>query len=260
MNTKWEDLSLANDFIFGKVMLNQKLCKQLLETILNIRIDRIEYPEEQKAIRMAADAKGVRLDVYVADGQNTVYNIEMQAGDTKELPKRSRYYQGMVDLNLIERGQHYKDLNKCFVIFVCTFDPFDKGRHIYTFENRCAEDLSLIMGDEATKVFLNSAGTMDDVGPELKTFLGYLANGVVADEFTKALDDEVGAVKNNEEWRREYMTLLMRDQQNVEIGEKKQLVSTVKRMLKMGRFSYDEIAEVAGTTKAEVKRIEEEEV
>ena len=62
-----------------------------------MEIDHIEYPELQKSIDLDYDAKGVRLDVYVKDGNNTVYNIEMQAIDTKELPKRSRYYQSMTD-------------------------------------------------------------------------------------------------------------------------------------------------------------------
>ena len=32
-----------------------------------------------------------------------------------------------------------------YIIFICTFDPFSDGRHIYTFENRCLEDLSLAL-------------------------------------------------------------------------------------------------------------------
>ena len=33
------------------------------------------------------DAKSVRLDVYVRDGKGTIYDIEMQVVDTKELSK-----------------------------------------------------------------------------------------------------------------------------------------------------------------------------
>ncbi len=56
-----------------------------------MEIDHIEYPELQKSINLDYEAKGIRLDVYVKDGNNTVYNIGMQAIDTKELPKRSRH-------------------------------------------------------------------------------------------------------------------------------------------------------------------------
>ena len=31
------------------------------------------------------------------------------------LPKRMRYYQGMIDLNILEKGENYKNLKKSFV-------------------------------------------------------------------------------------------------------------------------------------------------
>jgi predicted transposase/invertase (TIGR01784 family) len=126
---EYGNLSLANDFMFAKVMRNKVLCKKMLEVILNVDIEKIEYPEEQKAIDITQDAKSVRLDVYVKDAKSTIYNVEMQATDTKELPKRSRYYQDMIDLNLIEKGQPYSVLNKSYVIFICMSDVFGKGRH-----------------------------------------------------------------------------------------------------------------------------------
>ncbi len=74
---KWEELSISNDFLFGKVMQNPELCKELLQRILpDLDIDHVEYPELQKAIKEDFDAKGVRLDVYVNDGKGTVYDIE----------------------------------------------------------------------------------------------------------------------------------------------------------------------------------------
>ncbi len=41
----------------------------------------------------------------------------------------------MIDLQLVDAGQHYKKLNKSYIIFICPFDLYGKGRHIYTFEN-----------------------------------------------------------------------------------------------------------------------------
>ena len=125
----WEEIGLSNDFLFGKVMRNPKLCKELLERILpELKIEYMEYPELQKPIKEDVDARSVRLDVYVRDGEGTAYNIEMQAVDTKELPKRSRYYQGMIDLQLLDKNQSYKELNKSFVIFICMQDIFGRGK------------------------------------------------------------------------------------------------------------------------------------
>lgn len=64
---KFEDLTISDDFMFGIVMRDPKYCKPFLETILNIKISRIEYPEDQKTINLSLDAKSIRLDVYVED-------------------------------------------------------------------------------------------------------------------------------------------------------------------------------------------------
>ncbi len=45
-----KDLDLTSDFVFFKVMQNPKLCKRLLEVILGVEIERIEYPENQKTL------------------------------------------------------------------------------------------------------------------------------------------------------------------------------------------------------------------
>ncbi len=219
---KWEELSISNDFLFGKVMQNPELCKELLQRILpELKIDRMEYPQLQKSIHVDIDAHSVRLDVYVKDDRETVYDIEMQVSNTKELPKRSRYYQGMIDLQLVDAGQHHKKLNKSYIIFICPFDLYGKGRHIYTFENICKEDHRISMGDEAVKIFLNTNGTMDDVSKELKVFLDYVAGQKSEDPYIRKLEEAIKEAKKNREWRHEYMTLLMRDQENVEIGEKR---------------------------------------
>ena len=215
----WEELGLSNDFLFGKIMRDPEICKGVLQRILpQLSIERIEYPELQKEIKEDIDARSVRLDVYVRDDRDTVYNIEMQTVNTKELPKRGRYYQSMMDLQLLDHGQSYKKLNQCYIIFICLTDIFERGRHIYTFKNICQEDGELALGDGTEKLFLNANGQKDDVSPELKAFLDYVAGKTSEDQFVQKLENAVNEAKKNREWRREYMTLLMRDQENIEKG------------------------------------------
>jgi predicted transposase/invertase (TIGR01784 family) len=261
----YESLNFANNFMFAKVMRNPALCRKLLEVILDVEIEKIEYPEEEKVIDISVNAKSVRLDVYVKDDKNTVYNVEMQATDTKELPKRSRYYQAMIDLNLIEKGQPYDKLNKSYVIFICMFDVFGKGRHIYTFENICLQDSTLSLGDETTKVFLNPHSDMDDVDEELNNFLKYLADGTVSDSFTQGLSDEVTKVKQNKEWRREYMALNLREQADRQLvraearaeglAEGRKL--TITKLLSKG-YTCGEVADMLDMDEDEIKEIQAE--
>ena len=136
------ELNLEDDFLFAKVMSDMEICRKVLEKILIVPIKKVEVPTTQKTINVLYEGKGIRLDVYVNDDKGTIYNVEMQRGKKKELPKRSRYYQGSIDLDLISSGGYYTELKKTYIIFICTFDPFSDKRHLYTFENRCQENPS----------------------------------------------------------------------------------------------------------------------
>lgn len=183
-------------------------------------IGRVEYPELQKEIKPDADARSIRLDVYTKDDKDRVFDIEMQMTVTKELPKRSRYYHSMLDLQLLDKGQTYAKLKPSFVIFICLADMFGAGRHKYTFETVCREDRTIWLGEERTTIFLNADSQMEDVSKELTAFSNYAAGCVSEDPFVKKLDEAVKEAKKNREWRREYMILLMRDQENIEKGRK----------------------------------------
>ena len=236
----WENLGISNDFMFGKIMQDEELCQELLQRILpDLKIDHIEYPELQKSIKTDIDAKSIRLDVYVKDKKGTVYDIEMQVTDTKELPKRMRYYQSVLDLQLIEKGQTYNTLKPSYIIFICPFDLFEKGRHIYTFENICKEDKSLNLGDDTTKIFLNADSNMDDVSKELRAFLDYVAGKKSDDTFIIKLEEALKKARLTKEWRREYMTLYMRDRLNIEKGEEKgeeKMIVLVEKLVEDKRF------------------------
>ncbi len=204
---KYEELELRDDFMFSRIMSNPKFVKPLLETILGVKIRKIVYPQTQKTIDLSLQAKGIRLDVYVEDDQNTVFNLEMQTSDGANLPKRMRYYQGMIDLNILDKGQDYTTLKKSYVIFICTFDPFGEGRHIYTFCNTCQENTALTLDDDAVKIILSTKGTMDDVSPEMKRILDYIDGKGASDKFTEELEEAVRSARQNERWRLDYMTL-----------------------------------------------------
>ena len=214
----WENLKISNDFIFAKVMRNPELCKGLLEKLLDITIDHIEYMEEQKTIDIARDSKSVRLDVYLKDGRGTVYNVEIQTTSNKNLPKRTRYYAGMIDLNEIEKGADYSGLPQSFVIFICTFDAFGKDRWKYTFQNVCMEDRMLLLNDGTVKVFFNTAGTKGRINKDAKNILKFIEGSAAADSFTGKLEQEVIKIKKNREWQVEYMTLVMREREKYNEG------------------------------------------
>ena len=258
MEKIFEELQIKDDFMFSIIMRNPKFCKPFLERILAIKIFRIEYPKSQETIDITADAKSLRLDIYVEDGKETVYNIEMQTTENRHLAKRTRYYQGMIDLNILEKGDNYKDLKRSFVIFVCTFDLFGEGRHIYTFENRCIQNSDLSLGDDTTKIILNTKGTMDDITPEMKKLLDYIDGKEPKDDFTRELDEAVQSVRKNEKWRLDYMTLQMNYQEKYEQGVEQEKRQSALRMIEAGKLSSKEIALYSGLALEQVLELEKE--
>ena len=100
---KWEQATLANNFIFYKVMRHHPAeCKEMLELLLGIKVDRIEMHNEE-TIDVDFTSKGIRLDLYVSDSDR-VFDIEIQATDTGELSQRARYYQGIMDVDTRNRN------------------------------------------------------------------------------------------------------------------------------------------------------------
>ena len=211
LEQRWRDATIRDNFIFSKTMeMYPNLCRRLLEIILNIKIKAIHFPEREKTIETRIDGKGIRLDVYVEEqGANRSFDVEMQVADSDNIAKRMRYYQGLIDIDKLKRGQHYSALGESFIIFICPFDTFKQGRHIYTFRERCDQDTALALNDGAAKIFLNTKGNREDASADMRAFLDYVDAGIVAGKFVAALDDAVDSIKFNRKARHDFMTFQM---------------------------------------------------
>lgn len=219
----FEELTISDDFMFCKVMHNEELCKELLEIILGVEIEKIAYHEDQKVFRETIDGKGIRLDVYVGDENHTIYDLEMQTTNTRELPKRTRYYHSAIDRGHLESGERYNKLNDSYVIFICTFDLFDKGYGKYTFETLCKENTNIELQDGRHTIFVNTTGVTDD--KKLQELLDYIDDGTTSNSsFIQKLDREVKSHSSNALWKEEYNMLLAREELLREEGVQKGII------------------------------------
>ena len=106
MAKKYEELTFHDDFMFCKVLeTHPDLCRKLLELALGRKLGDLVSVNRQKPVEILPDRRGVRFDIYVEDGNNTVYDVEMQNANRDSIAKRTRYSQAMIDLNLLERGK-----------------------------------------------------------------------------------------------------------------------------------------------------------
>lgn len=231
--------------------------------LLDIRIDYLRLVESEKTFVPDFYSKGIRLDVYVKDGSGRSFDIEMQTVNTKNLSKRSRYYQSVIDIDNLKSGKDYEELKQNYVIFLCLFDLFEKDLPIYTFQNRCNEDNEILLNDETTKVFFNAQ--MYDKMPteKLRNFFKFLLdNKPNASDFTAKIEDRINLAKTNiDEWRR-FMTVEQeiklygkhKFQEGYEIAHKEIAEETAKNF-KSKNIPAEIIAECTGLSVEKVKEL-----
>ena len=206
----FEDLRFRDDFMFGKVMEDPELCREVLECLLQRPVGRLKELETQKEFRYTADGKPIRLDVYNEDSDRIIYDAEMENLNHKsvkshELPKRSRFYQGSIDVDYMNKGNSYKRLPESDILFICTFDPFKRGLSQYTFRERCDEDTGLLLGDGTVKIFFNCCYQGKDIAGGLRELYDYILTDRAESELTRKIDRAVAKSRKNEVWRTQYM-------------------------------------------------------
>lgn len=226
---KWEQATLADNFIFCKVMTaNPDLCKELLELLLNIKIERIEIPVAERSFKVDYDSKGIRFDVYVKDGTGRCFDIEIQTTNRTNLAKRARYYQGLMDVDSLVSGADYSELNESYVIFLCMEDAFGNGLPVYDFHQVCKQDSEVLLNDGTHKVFFN-ASKYDKMPTEsLREFFKFLNGLNAASDFTDQLEQKVRYAKTNAQWRHRFMTW----EQEMRIQVKEKSEQLAKEMAK----------------------------
>lgn len=261
-------------------MLEYLFPNQKIKTVKYVSTSKAEEPAEnvkpdrQKTLAEVFGKKGVRLDVYLDDGK-TVYNVEMQTERQSFLPKRARYYQAQIDINILERGANYDQLKPSYVIFICKFDPFRKGKYRYTFQNQCNEVNGLALNDEAYKVFFSTVGTEGEISENLRELLRYMNDTKdypveeTKVDLIRKIDDAVGIAKKDDEWRRAYMTYQIH-QRDAELrgeargmakgmakgmtkGREEQAKESAAKLYKRGNDPVD-IADIVGYTVETVKQ------
>ena len=202
----YKDLRFTDDFMFRKVLRsNEKLCSELIELLLGVKVARIRYKDDDHAIAIDPDTKGVRLDVYLEDEANSVFDLEMQNLSIGCLPERSRYYQSMIDVEHLAAGEQYDQLPDSYIVFICMFDPYGKGLHKYEFRELCRQDPALELGDGTSKVFINALSKEADMSEDMRAFLDYLCGSDARSGLTRDIDYDIERAKTYRPWEVEYM-------------------------------------------------------
>lgn len=216
-----QNLNLMDDYLFDAATVDLEACKIILELSLGIKIQRICWKEGQKVIHNLPGKRGIRMDFYVVDEDGRIFDVEMQKRNVGNIPKRTRFYQALLDAPLLESGEiGFDHLNPTYIVVICGFDIFGLKKYRYTFENLCHEALPqpLSLGDECKKVILNTKGENDDdVEQSLIDFLHYVEHSTDesipdgCDERLRHLHEKVKHIKSSTQMGVDYMKMEERD-------------------------------------------------
>ena len=135
-----EHMNLMDDFLFDVATVDLETCKIIIELSLGIKIREIRWKEGQKVVHNIPGNRGIRMDFYVEDSEGQVFDVEMQKRNEGNIPKRTRFYQALIDAPMLKSGERgFDNLKPAYIIVICGFDQYGFGKYRYTFENRCKE-------------------------------------------------------------------------------------------------------------------------
>ena len=263
MAKKFEDLTFGDDWMFQAVLREPNVCAELVELLLGIKIKRVEYPELEKVIEPFYTTKGVRLDVYLKD-EDKVIDVELQSYEMSAFGKRMRYYEAMLDMDALMKGEPYDKLKDSYILFICKNDPFkDKneksfGLPRYSFRNVCQENNYVNLDDKSLKVIYNATAYEKEKDERVKALLRFVqTNESGEDGLTNRLAALVKKMKENEELRQEYMAMNLHDYDMIRKGRKEGAVEVARNMLKKN-YPTSDIVDITGLPLDEVLALKQQ--
>ena len=200
----WDELTIADNFIFCKVMENERICMGVLETLLGISVGHIEYLKTENSLENFYDSRGIRLDVYVKDADR-IFNIEMQTGNYDDMLLRARYYLSSSDVATTKRRTKFKDIRETYILFICKDDPFGEGIPRYTKISKFLETDRISYDDKSRNVFYNCSAWEKEGNPEVRGVLKFIYGLKPDSSLALEMDEAASLAKQKSELEDEYM-------------------------------------------------------
>ena len=226
-----QELNLTDDFLFDVTTEELENCKAIIELTTGLRLKSLKWKSGQKVIHNLPGKRGVRLDFIAESEDGRIFDVEMQNRNEGNIPKRTRFYQALIDAPILKSGERgFDKMNPLYIIIICNYDPYGKKKYCYTFDNQCKEVPGLRLGDEVTKLLLSTKGENEEEVPkELVDFLHYVTesneNGLPdeCDERLKRLHESIREIKASADMEVEYMKMEERERiirdEGVEFGK-----------------------------------------
>ena len=252
-----QSLRLLDDDFMNKVFEDKACAEFLLQIILertDLTVQKVHSQHNLKNLQ----GRSVRLDILATDEAGRVYNIEVQRSDKGAGAKRARYNSSLIDANITEPGDNYENLNETYVIFITEHDVLKAGHPIYHID-RMIQETSASFGDGSHILYVN-AQIKDNtaLGQLMHDFACTKAEEmhypILAKRVRYFKEEQEGVATMSrifEEIKREAA------QEAARKTAREKSIQVARRMLMMGKYSYEEISAISDLTMDEVKALDE---
>lgn len=252
-----QSLRLLDDDFMNKVFEDKACAEFLLQIILertDLTVQKVHSQHNLKNLQ----GRSVRLDILATDEAGRVYNIEVQRSDKGAGAKRARYNSSLIDANITEPGDNYENLNETYVIFITEHDVLKAGRPIYHID-RMIQETNASFGDGSHILYVN-AQIKDNsaLGQLMHDFACTKAEEIHYPILAKRVryfkEEQEGVATMSrifEEIKREAA------QEAARKTAREKSIQVARRMLMMGKYSYEEISAISDLTMDEVKALDE---
>ncbi len=248
-----DSFCLMDDEFMSKCFEDNIECTELVLHIIlgndDLEVQSVHAQHSMKNLQ----GRSIRLDVYATDRSGKKYNIEIQRSDKGADARRARYNSSLIDANILESGEDFDSLSETYVIFITENDVLGGGKPIYHIERKIEEFGNKIFGDGSHIIYVNAQCRdntplgllMQDFSCTSPNRMNY---GILAERTRYFKEDKEGFST---------MSRIMEEFLKKTAAEAKweSNRATALRMLKIGKLSYEEIAEYSGLSIDEVKAL-----
>ena len=124
-----------SDIIFKNLFSakrNEDLLVDFLESILQIKIDKIEAQKEVEPEIHNIEEKQGRLDIKATVNDELIVDIEMQNIDYKDTEKRAVFYAGCLIRDCIKPREDYQNIKDIAVIWILDYELENENKEYFT--------------------------------------------------------------------------------------------------------------------------------
>ena len=246
-------LRIIDDQFMSKVFEDKECAEVLLRTILKKKDLKVKDVHVQYDIKNL-QGRSVRLDILATDESGKLYNVEVQRNNHGAVPKRARYNSSLLDANITDAGEDYKNLAETYVIFITEDDIFGANKALYHID-RIVKETKKPFGDEAHIIYVNSKiQNNTELGKIMHDFYCTDANDIK----NKKLAKRVKYFKEDEEGVTVMSNIFDEVRLETKLEAEKEKTNEIAKNLILLGIDDDKILKSTQITKSALKKLKKE--